>query len=394
MIATILLAAAIQAQLAQAQAGPPRCGGGEIYDVAVPGAPISAIATPDEQTVFVSLNSSNPTQVNGIAILRCDDRRYRFERTIPLESQPAIAALTGDGKTLVVPDDAFIALLDVERAVNGTADPIAGFVEDVPGDDGGAIYAAIAPDDRYAFVAEEQTGTLTTLDVAKARAPGAGRDAIVSEVLIGNAPVGLVLSKDRKYLFATVQVALRRFGYSPTCRPEGGGAGEKTAPGAIVTLDVAKTISDPAHAIVSNVAAGCHPVRAALSPDGATLWVTARGDDAVLAFSTAKLVAGAPGAQIGRIAVGTAPVPVVVTPDGRYVLAGNSNRFATGAGNQAITVIDPATRRVVGQIPAGAFPRQFAMTRSGSTIFLCNYGSNSVTVIDPTAIAGAIRASK
>jgi YVTN family beta-propeller protein len=34
------------------------------------------------------------------------------------------------------------------------------------------------------------------------------------------------------------------------------------------------------------------------------------------------------------------------------------------------------------------------MTRSGSTIFLCNYGSNSVTVIDPTAIAGAIRASK
>lgn len=391
MIATLLLAAAIQASLAQTHGAPSRCGGGEIYDVAVPGAPIGAVATPDEQAVFVSLDSSNPTQPNGIAILRCRDGRYRFERTVPLENQPAIAALTGDGKTLVVPDDTFIALLDVERALDGTGDPIAGFVEDVPGDDGGAIYAAIAPGDRYAFVAEEQTGTLTALDINKARAPGAGRDAIASEILIGNAPVGLVISNDRKYLFATVQVALRRYGYSHTCAPEGGEAGAKTAPGAIVTIDVAKAVGDPAHAIVSSVVAGCHPVRAALSPDGATLWVTARGDDAVLAFATAKLVAGAPGAQIARVAVGSAPVPVVVTPDGRYVLAGNSNRFAKGAGKQTVVVIDAATHRVVGQLPAGSFPRQFGVTRSGSAIILCNYGSGSVTIIDPAAISGAMK---
>ena len=131
---------------------------------------MSAVATPDEQTVFVSLNSTDPRKLNGVAVLRCAGGRYRFERTIPLEGQPTIAALTDDGKMLVVPDDSFIAFVDVERALPGVGDPISGFIEDVPGDDGGAIYAAISPDDCFAFVAEEQSGKLTAIDLQKVRA--------------------------------------------------------------------------------------------------------------------------------------------------------------------------------------------------------------------------------
>ena len=131
---------------------------------------MSAVATPDEQTVFVSLNSTDPRKLNGVAVLRCAGGRYRFERTIPLKGQPTIAALTDDGKMLVVPDDSFIAFVDVERALPGVGDPISGFIEDVPGDDGGAIYAAISPDDRFAFVAEEQSGKLTAIDLQKVRA--------------------------------------------------------------------------------------------------------------------------------------------------------------------------------------------------------------------------------
>jgi DNA-binding beta-propeller fold protein YncE len=263
---------------------PQRCSAGSgMYDVAVPGAPMSAVATPDEQTVFVSLNSTEPRQLNGIAVLRCTEGRYRLERIIPLESQPTIAALTHDGKMLVVPDDSFIAFVDVKRALSGGGDPISGFIEDVPGDNGGAIYAAISPDDRFAFVAEEQSGKLTVIDMQKARAGGAiAHDDIVSEFLIGNAPIALIFSKDGHYLFATVQIALKRYGYAQTCEPETASATPREAPGAIVTIDVAKAASDPDHSIVSNVPAGCHPVRAALSPDGSTLWVTARKSNAVL----------------------------------------------------------------------------------------------------------------
>src|SRR5581483_5854751 len=242
-------------------------------------------------------------------------------------------------------------------------------------------------DDRYAFVTEEQSGMLRVIDLQRVRTSGATRNAIVSEFLIGNAPVALEFSKDGKYLFATVQAALRRYNYASTCKPEGADMSENDPPGAIVTLDVAKAATDPQHAIVSYVPAGCHPVRAALSPDGETLWVTARKDNAVLAFSTEKLVAGDSRARLATIPVGPAPVPVIVTPDGRYVLVGNSNRFGEGPnGNQSVLVIDAQTHGILGQIRVGEFPRQFTVTASGSTIFLCNFGSNTITVIDPATI--------
>ena len=375
---------------AAACAAAQRCGITPMYDVAVPGAPMSAVATPDEQTVFVALNSTNPRQQNGIAVLRCVDGQYRFQRTIPVENQPTIMSLTHDAATLVVPDDNFIAFVNVPRALSGSGDPLAGAIEDIPGDDGGAIYSAVDASDRYALVTEESSGKLTVVDLQKLRA-SAAHEAIVSEFLIGNAPVALVPSKDGKYLFATVQVALKRYGFAKTCAPEGGDAGEKAATGAVVTLDVSKVVTDPQHAIVSYVAAGCHPVRAALTPDGATLWVTARGSNAALAFSTNALASGAAVKPLATITVGTAPVPVAVTPDGRYVLVGNSNRFATSSGNQDVIVIDAASHAVVGRIPVGKFPRQFGSTASGSTMFLCNFGSNSVTIIDPSAIGSLMK---
>ena len=364
------------------------CTGHGNYDVAVPGAPISAIPTPDEQTVFVALNSTNPTLRNGIAILTCTGGRYQVQGLVALESQPTIMALSHDGKTLVVPDDNFIAFVDAQKAQSGGADPITGYIEDIPDDDGGAIYAMLTPDDRYAFVAEEQSGKLTVIDLAGLGTKTFGHSAIVAEFLIGNAPVALVPSRDGKYVFATVQVALRRYNFDAVCTPEGAAQNAaKQSPGAIVTIDVARAKTDPDHAIVSYIPAGCHPVRAALTPDGKTLWVTARGSNAALAFDTRKLIAADPTAKVMETTVGQSPVPIIVTPDGRYVLVGNSNRFGQAAGNnQTVNVIDARTGKVVREITVGAFPRQFSRTTSGSAMFLCNYGSNTVTVIDPAAI--------
>jgi DNA-binding beta-propeller fold protein YncE len=370
------------------------CGTASLYDVAVPGAPFSAVATADEKTVFVSLNATNPRQQNGIGVLACAAGRYHFARMIPLESQPTIMAMTHDGRMLIVPDDSYIAFIDVRRAITGSGDPLLGYIEDVPGDDGGAVYAAVSPDDKYAFISEEQSAKLTVIDLRKLRTSHFAHASIVSEFLIGNSPVALVFSRDGKYLFATVQEALNKYAYAKTCKPEGrprpGAADE--SPGSVVTIDVAKAVGDPDHAIVSDVVAGCHPVRAALTPDGATLWVSARASNAVLAFSTAKLLAGDASAKLAEVAVGAAPVPVYVTPDGTYVLAGNSNRFGQGrAGDQEAVVIDTRSNAVAGRFHVGKFPRQFTQTRSGSTIFLSNYGSNTVTVIDPKAIASIMK---
>jgi hypothetical protein len=99
----VMLAWAVPHARAATPSAPPACGSDPLYDVAVPGAPFSAVATPDERTVFVSLNATTPAQRNGIAVLTCVAGRYRFARMIPLESQPTIMTMTNDARMLVVP---------------------------------------------------------------------------------------------------------------------------------------------------------------------------------------------------------------------------------------------------------------------------------------------------
>ncbi len=348
---------------------------------------MSAVAMQDENDVFVSLDANTPAERNGIAILACSSGRFQVKNVIELESQPTIMALTRDGRTLVVPDDNYIAFVDTQRALAGDENPLIGYIEDIPGDDGGAVYATVSPDDRYALIAEEQSGKVTIVDLRALRSPSFDRSAIVSEFEIGAAPVALVFSHDGKYLFATVQTALSKYGLGTPCIPENSsGTTAAQAPGAVVTIDLAKAVAAPAQSIVSYVAAGCHPVRASLSPDGRTLWVAARASNEALAFHAEELIAGG-AAKPSEIPVGMQPVPILATNDGRFVLVGNSNRSGRGgAGSESIDVIDVLAGKVAKAFPVGKFPRQLTQTSSGSAIFLCEFGSDDVRVIDPATL--------
>jgi len=106
-----------------------------------------------------------------------------------------------------------------------------------------------------------------------------------------------------------------------------------------------------------------------------------------ISFDTAKLVADPEHARLAMVPVGAAPVPVAVIDGGRKVVAGNSNRFARSSEPQSLTVLDAAKMRdgaaaTLGTIPAGAFPREMAVSSDGRTLFLTNFGSQSLQVID------------
>jgi DNA-binding beta-propeller fold protein YncE len=64
------------------------------------------------------------------------------------------------------------------------------------------------------------------------------------------------------------------------------------------------------------------------------------------------------------------------------VIAGNSNRF--GAGNQplTLTVLDAVEMKTLGQIAVGAIPPEMALSADGHTLFLTNFGSKSLQVMD------------
>jgi YVTN family beta-propeller protein len=366
------------------------------YDVSVPAHPFSVVQSRDGTYAFVSLLSSSPTSPTGVGVLKCAGGRYRYSHLVRFEASPAGMAITHDGKLLVVANEGFVTFIDTAAAV--AAKPaIVGSIQDLEGDpednDPGSVYTNVSSDDHYVFVSDEQNLTITVIDLVKARAGGFSRSAIVGTIPVANAPVALNFSRDNRYLFTTSEVARKAYKWPTICKPEGSPAG--TAPdrpaGAIITVDVAKAETTPDRSVVSKIPSDCSPVRMALSPDGTTAWVTNRGSNTVTAFDTAKLIAGDASARTATIPVGSNPVAIAATSDGRYVLTGNTNRFSSGGTTGgSISVIDTATKTVVGTLPAGLFPREFSHG-NGTTLFLANYRSNLITVFDSSRLTELLK---
>ena len=66
----------------------------------------------------------------------------------------------------------------------------------------------------------------------------------------------------------------------------------------------------------------------------------------------------------------------------------NSNRFSSNrTARQTLTVIDAANvgaaqAAILGSVSSGAFPREFGQSPDGQTLFIANYNSNELEVID------------
>jgi 6-phosphogluconolactonase (cycloisomerase 2 family) len=394
--AALLAGWANPAQAAQTECATPQAAQ---YDIALPGHPFGAALSADGSALFATVVADNPAAQNGIAVMRCQAQRYALSHVSPLEPQPVALALSRDGALLLAADDAFVAFLDVRALIDGRR-ALLGAITDAPGDpednDAGSVHVAVSHDGGFAFVADEQNDTITVIDLERARATGFTRSAIVGQIPVGNAPIALVFSPDGKVLYSTAEIALRKDNFAPACRRESGppDAAPSVPPGVIYAIDVAKAVRDPAHAVVAHIPGACSPVRMAIAPNGKTLYVTNRNSNSVTSYSAERLQAGRTDALLATVPVGPGPVAVAVTSDGRYVLAGNTDRFGpSGGANGSLSVIDARTMHVVGTIPTGAFPREFS-SGFGSTLFLSNYRSNTITVFDTTRLSELIQAPK
>ena len=323
----------------------------------------------------------------GIALLERAEGRTDLLRVVPLKSPPTGLALTHDGKLLIAAAADGPVFLDVERMASGDSNPVLGSFSD--GANSQSIYANVSPGDKLLFVSEERAHSITVIDLERARANGYKSDSIIGKIPVANAPIALTFSPDGKWLYTTSQGALPDWHWPKACKPEGRDPAAEIAnpEGAIIVVDVARASTNPAQAVVARVPAGCSPVRMAITPDGARIYVTARNSNTVLAFDTAKLLTDVNHARVGEAPVGAAPVPIVVVDGGRKVVAGSSNRFAAPTAPQSLLVLDAAkmeagTDATLGTIAAGAFPREMALSADGHTLFLTNFGSNSLQVID------------
>jgi DNA-binding beta-propeller fold protein YncE len=270
--------------------------------------------------------------------------------------------------------------------------------------DEGSFDVVVTPDGKYAFVANEYgvaSGSTAegNIGVVALQYDASGivttGTTLVGQISTGGQTIaGVAISPDGSRLYATSEVegtmTTAAGGSNPIltrtgCYQQAGGGTQ--ANGLLTVIDVAKAETDPGSAaIIATVNAGCSPVRAVASADGSTLWVSARGDNRVLAFSTGMLEINPGNALLGYADTGgTAPVGLRLFDSGNLLAVANSNRFGTGTANATVlSVAVPAAASVVQTIPTGLFPREITVGSDDLTLYLTNYDSGSFQVISTT----------
>jgi len=367
--------------------------------VDLPGHPFMPVATRDGCWIFVSLMQPKNELQAGVAVLRRTSGKISLVRVIPTQPGPAGMVLTHDGKVLIGAANDRVVFLDTARMISGEANAVLGYlhlpeyqaqIEETRVTTPGAIHVNVTSNDLLLFISEEWAQRIRVVDLEKARSSGFQTDSIIGTIPTGGFPIALTLSPDERYLYTTAEVAKEDWGWPIECKPEGQDPTKskpKYPQGALVVVDAARAKSDSAHAVIAKVPAGCSAVRSAISPNGDRVYVTARNSNTLFAFDTKKLLNDSEHALIGKVPVGLSPVGLAVAEYGNKVFVANSNRFAGGSDKQNLSVIEAAkigsgAAVVLGQLPAGGFPREIKVTTDGRTLLVTNFTSNTLELVD------------
>ena len=123
------------------------------------------------------------------------------------------------------------------------------------------------------------------------------------------------------------------------------------------------------NAIITEIPVGETPHSAALSPDGSRLAVTSFDGNVVFLINTAtdKMVA--------QIPVGRNPLDIAYSRDGRYLFTANN------LGN-TVTVIDTADNRVIAEIPTGRAPTSISVLPNGRQAYVTDEGDGTIEMLN------------
>lgn len=242
--------------------------------IAVPIHPFAITPAPGGCAIFVS-GFGGSLKRAAVAVLQSRNGSPALTHAVPLKTSGAFGmALTHDGRLLIVTAGDSIFFLDAHAALLGPDRAILGVLK--TGASAGAIAAAVTRDDKLLFISNERRHSITVVDLERARRSGYKAQAIVGTISTGIAPIALVLSPDDRWLYSTSEVAAPAWKWPAACRAEGRPAAAPASPeGALLVIDVARARQNPAEAVVSRVPSGCRPVRLAISPDAARVYVTA-----------------------------------------------------------------------------------------------------------------------
>ena len=273
--------------------------------VQVGGRPFDVVVTPNHFG-FVSLRNGAPLVVMNTA---------KFVPTVvqnvPL-ANPEGEAFTHNQQYLLVAGDSGMTVFRVRDLEAGGTIPVGSLAS--PGGKG-ALQVVPSLDDRFAFVALQNSGNVAVFNLHKALTQGFGPADFVGMIPIGSDPTGMAASPDGRYLYVVSGLA---------------STAVQSGMGSLTIVDMHKAVADPGSSIVKAVNAGCGPARVITSPDGKDVWVTAGGGNTLEAFSAGKLLTDTKHALIAKVPVGQIPLGLVLVNNGTRMVVADSNRDDVG----------------------------------------------------------------
>jgi YVTN family beta-propeller protein len=124
--------------------------------------------------------------------------------------------------------------------------------------------------------------------------------------------------------------------------------------------------------VVATIPVGSFPEGVAITPDGASAYVTNNGSSNVSVIDTAT------NTVVASVPTGRFPGPVAASPDGALVYFGHF--FTPGVG--AVSVIATATNTVIATVLTDNQPFGIAFTPGGERAYVANFVGSSVQAID------------
>ena len=347
-----------------------RTAAAHVTSVAVPGAPAGIQIAKSGDWVYAALG---PKAQGQLGLLKRSGTTLTWDHGVamPANALPFGLAQSDDGALVAVSAGTQVVLVDAAKAKASDAGAV---VAPVPNHSaqGTAIDVKLSRDGKFAFAALEFDGGVAVVDVV-------ARSYVGVIPIAGNGVTGIAVSPDGARLYVVTEAANEFTKANPSPQQD-------QLVGSVTVVDAALATTNPAGSVLGRAFVGRAPVRVALSSDGATLWVTLRGSNAVVALSTERLLSTTCTPVLATVAVGPAPVGLTLIRGGTAVAITSSNRFAAPADNQTVTFVNVAralahaSDALVGQVTVGAFPRE--VTADGDALFVSNFNSSTISGID------------
>jgi YVTN family beta-propeller protein len=121
--------------------------------------------------------------------------------------------------------------------------------------------------------------------------------------------------------------------------------------------------------IIAEIQVGETPHSEAISPDGSRLAVTSFDGNEVFLINTVT------DKMIAQIPVGRNPLDIAYSPNGRYLYTANNQ-------DNTVTVIDAADNRVLGAIPAGKAPTSISVLPNGRQAYVTDENDGTIEILN------------